>query len=98
MFREFSAKALFEQVQTHRFAYFDEVFDRPVFPRETALEELKHFEEPLPERSCAATEVFELLHRYGAPATIAQLGGQYFGFVSGSAVPAGLAAKRLASF
>ena len=98
MFREFAAKTLFEQVQTYGFAYLDEVFQRNVFPTEAALNDLRHFEEPLPEDPCAASAVIELLHRYGAPATNAQLGGRYFGFVNGSAVPAGLAAKQLASF
>lgn len=98
MFREFAAKTLFEQVQTYGFAYLDEVFQRNVFPTEAALSDLRHFEEPLPAGPCAASAVIELLHRYGAPATNAQLGGRYFGFVNGSAVPAGLAAKQLASF
>jgi glutamate/tyrosine decarboxylase-like PLP-dependent enzyme len=42
--------------------------------------------------------VIGLLQRYGAPATVAQLGGRYFGFVNGAAVPAGLAARQLAGF
>jgi glutamate/tyrosine decarboxylase-like PLP-dependent enzyme len=98
MFRELAGKELFEQVQTYGHAYLDEVFNRAVFPTEKALDELRHFEEPLPERPGEAGVVIELLQRYGAPATVAQLGGRYFGFVNGSVVPAGLAAKQLASF
>ena len=33
MFRELAAKTLFELVQSHGFAYLDEVFQRNVFPR-----------------------------------------------------------------
>lgn len=98
MFRELTGKALFEQAQAHGFAYLNAVFERNVFPTETALRDLRHFEEPLPAGPCSATEVIDLLHRYGAPATSAQLGGRYFGFVNGSAVPAGLAARQLAGF
>ncbi|HEV2481901.1 MAG TPA: hypothetical protein VGS79_19675, partial [Puia sp.] len=98
MFREITDKAVFEQAQTNGLAYLDAVFERNVFPTEAALQELQHFEEPLPAGSCSAAEVIGLLHRYGAPATVAQLGGRYFGFVNGSAVPAGLAARQLAGF
>jgi glutamate/tyrosine decarboxylase-like PLP-dependent enzyme len=62
------------------------------------LQDLRYFEESLPAGPCSASEVIDLLHRYGAPATSAQLGGRYFGFVNGSAVPAGLAARQLAGF
>ena len=39
-----------------------------------------------------------MLARVGAPATTTQLGGRYFGFVTGGATPAGLAAKSLATY
>lgn len=98
MFREIADKALFEQAQTHGLAYLDAVFDRNVFPSEAALNDLQYFDEPLPAGACSAAELIGLLHNYGAPATVAQLGGRYFGFVNGSAVPAGLAARQLAGF
>lgn len=98
MFRDIAGKVPFEQAQAHGLAYLDAVFDRNVFPSEAALPDLRHFEEPLPAGSCSAEEVIELLDRYGSPATVAQAGGRYFGFVNGSAVPAGLAARQLAGF
>lgn len=98
MFQDFADKALFERVRTYGYSYLEEVFDRPVFPTQKALDDLHHFEESLPAGSCEATAVIDLLYRYGAPATTAQLGGRYFGFVNGSAVPAGMAAKQLASY
>ncbi|MDA3812134.1 MAG: aminotransferase class V-fold PLP-dependent enzyme [Spirochaetaceae bacterium] len=43
-------------------------------------------------------QMFADLQEFGSPATVSQIGGRYFGFVCGSAVPAGLAAKNLATF
>ena len=77
--------------------YLDEVFDRHVKPTEQAVTDLIHFEESLPPEAGNALEIIEDLIRYGGPATMPILGGRYFGFVCGSSVPAGLAAKQLAS-
>jgi glutamate/tyrosine decarboxylase-like PLP-dependent enzyme len=38
------------------------------------------------------------LNQYGSPATAAQTGGRYFGFVNGGAIPVSLAARWLADF
>ena len=78
--------------------YLDSLADRNVFPTYEALANLSVFDEELPIEPTAATEVVELLVRYGAPATTTQLGGRYFGFVTGGATPAGLAAKSLATY
>ncbi len=51
------------------------------------------FDEELPADSTNAKSVIEQLNKYGSPATTETLGGRYFGFVCGSAVPVGLAAK-----
>jgi glutamate/tyrosine decarboxylase-like PLP-dependent enzyme len=42
-----------------------------------------------------AAEILKLLDDYGSPATVAQAGGRYFGFVCGSSIPAALAARWL---
>lgn len=89
---------IFEQVQAYAYQYLNEVFDRHVFPTEEALTNLKQFSEDLPDQPTEASEVLEFLNQFGAPATLAQLGGRYFGFVNGSAVPVGLAAKHLATY
>lgn len=39
--------------------------------------------------------MIEMLHRFGAPATIAQAGGRYFGFVNGGLLPVAYAAEWL---
>lgn len=96
MFLELAEKTIFRQAQEYAFEYLEQAFQRPVFPTEQALADLAHFDEDLPEASTPAKEVLELLHTYGSPATVAQIGGRYFGFVCGGVVPAGLAAKWLA--
>ncbi len=98
MFREMREKSVFKQAQTYAYDYLDKVFDRQVYPTEAAIANLKHFEEDMPEQTAEAADVIDLLHQYGSPATIPQVGGRYFGFVNGSSVPAGLAAKNLATF
>jgi glutamate/tyrosine decarboxylase-like PLP-dependent enzyme len=98
MFLELRNKDLFKQSQKYSFDYLDTVFNRNVYPSEEALDNLSSFDEELPKESAVAQEVLLQLHNYGSPATTATLGGRYFGFVTGSAVPVGLAAKNLATF
>jgi glutamate/tyrosine decarboxylase-like PLP-dependent enzyme len=98
MFLEMQEKSIFAQAQLYGFEYLDSVFERNVFPTNEALDNLKHFDEPMPEEPANASEVIDMLHQYGAPATVAIVGGRYFGFVNGSVVPAGMAAKTLATF
>ncbi len=98
MFKELEEKEIFELAKKYAYEYQQEVNERNVFPTAEALDNLKHFEEDLPVPSLPATQVIEMLQLYGAPATVAQTGGRYFGFVNGGVVPAGLAAKWLADF
>ena len=98
MFAEIQDKSLFEQAQKHAFQYLDEAFRRNIFPTEDALEKLSIFDEDMPQNQSEGREVIELLHQYGSPATVAAIGGRYFGFVTGSSLPTGLAAKHLATY
>lgn len=98
MYGELQSGRIFEQIQNDALQYLSEVFDRHVFPTEEALHNLKQFEEDLPGNSSDASNVLNFLNQYGSPATLPQIGGRYFGFVNGSAVPAGLAAKHLATY
>ncbi len=98
MFQEIRNKEIFNQAQQYSLEYLDTIFDRNVFPTEKALENLSAFDEELPVNSTKATHVIEQLNTYGTPATTATLGGRYFGFVTGSAVPVGLAAKNLGTY
>lgn len=86
---------LFDKAGEYAREYMRTVADRPVFPAGEALEGLKDFREPLPDAPGDAYAILERLHRFGSPATVAQTGGRYFGFVNGGAIPAALAAKWL---
>lgn len=98
MFKELNDKQFFEQTQRYAQNYLDSAFERNVSPTKEALENLSHFDEVMPEQPSEAKDVIELLNTFGAPATSTTIGGRYFGFVTGSVVPAGLAAKHLATY
>lgn len=98
MFAEMRDKSIFEKALAFGSAYIDRSWERNVYPTVNAIEDLRHFDEPMPTGSAGAKEIIEKLNLYGSPATVAQIGGRYFGFVNGSVVPTGLAAKLLASF
>jgi glutamate/tyrosine decarboxylase-like PLP-dependent enzyme len=76
--------------------YLRTLDERPVFPDTRALEALDDFDEPLPETSMEAADTLAMLHGVGSPGTVSQVGGRYFGFVDGGALPVGVAARTLA--
>lgn len=98
MFAEFQNKNVFETILQWGAAYIDASKERNVYPAKEALDQLIHFDEPLPDESSGTNEVLTHLNRYASPATVNQIAGRYFGFVDGGTVPAGLAAKLLGSF
>lgn len=98
MFREIQDQSIFERVQTYAQQYLNEVFDRNVYPTAEALENLQHFEESMPESPTQVSTILDQLYQYGSPATVTSLGGRYFGFVTGSSLPAALAVKGLSNF
>lgn len=97
MFSEIQS-GIFEKATSFGLDYLSKAFERNVFPSPQAILDLSKFDEPLPSQSGDIDKVIELLHRYGAPATVTTVGGRYFGFVTGSAIPASLAAKNLSIF
>ena len=98
MQREQQAKSLYDQAQRYAFEYSDEALVRNVFPSGQALSDLRHFDEGLPQHSGDAKAILDQLHQYGSPASIAQTGGRYFGFVNGGILPVSLATKLLTDF
>ncbi|WP_242155505.1 pyridoxal phosphate-dependent decarboxylase family protein [Aestuariivivens sediminis] len=98
MFLELKDAELFRRAESFGMDYLRSIFDRNVYPSKSALNDLSIFEEDFPENSGDPLETLNLLNRYGAPGTTAQIGGRYFGFVHGGIIPVGLAAKNLATF
>jgi glutamate/tyrosine decarboxylase-like PLP-dependent enzyme len=98
MFAETQDKSIYQKALDFGTDYIENSLDRNVYPTEEALEDLKQFDEVMPTASSDSKKIIEQLNHFGSPATVSQIGGRYFGFVNGSIVPAGLAAKILASF
>jgi len=77
--------------------YLESIDARPVAPPPEAQAGLAGLRGPLPDAPASAEEVVRLLHLIGSPATVANSGGRFFGFVNGGCVPAALAASWLVS-
>ena len=71
--------------------------DRSVIPAAEAVERLTELGGPLPDEPCDPAVVLRMLDEIGSPATMAAPGGRYFGFVTGSSLPATVAANWLAT-
>ena len=89
-------RSLYESAGKYAMDYMDTVLERSVYPGPEAIEGLAVFREKLPDSPQDPRSILEKLHRFGSPATVAQTGGRYFGFVNGGIIPAALAAKWLA--
>lgn len=98
MVEAFKNKTIFEQASQYAFEYADQALERRVYPSAEAIARLSNFVETLPDSPSEAGSVLEQLHRFGSPATTAQIGGRYFGFVNGGVIPTALAARWLADF
>ncbi len=98
MFDEMLQKSAFDDARNAAYAYADAALTRSVFPSPQALQDLTHFDEPLPDAPGDARQILQQLDRYGSAATVAQIGGRYFGLVNGGVIPATLAVRWLTDF
>jgi len=77
--------------------YISGISQQPVFPSADSIAQLEHFREPLQQEPVSPDEVLHLLDQLGSPATVKSSGGRYFGFVTGSSLPAAMITKLLAT-
>jgi glutamate/tyrosine decarboxylase-like PLP-dependent enzyme len=89
-------KAVLEQAHAAADAYLANSAERRVFPSEDAVANLTVFDEALPAEGLPEAETLALLADKGAPATVGAMGGRYFGFVVGGAVPVSVGANMIA--
>jgi hypothetical protein len=75
--------------------YLSGVRDRSVAPEARAVESLLKLGGPLGAKGMDGAAVLALLDEVGSPATVANSGGRYFGYVNGGALPAARAANVL---
>ncbi len=96
--QEDATRALLSDAARRAADYLENLDARAVEPEAAAVARfIEAVEEPLPEVPCAASQVIARLDDFGAPATVANAGGRYFGFVTGGALPVSVAAQYLAS-
>ncbi|MFZ1518897.1 MAG: aminotransferase class V-fold PLP-dependent enzyme [Ignavibacteriaceae bacterium] len=77
--------------------FLESLDNRPVYPSQESLEQLKMFAEALPQNPTDPVEVISYLNKYGSASAVASAGRRYFGFVIGGSLPASLAANWIAS-
>jgi glutamate/tyrosine decarboxylase-like PLP-dependent enzyme len=87
--------ALLKRAARDAIDYLEAVDSMPVAPSPDAIEKLSSLRGPLPPGPTSPEAVLHLLHEFGSPATIANSGGRYFGFINGGSVPAAMAAGWL---
>jgi glutamate/tyrosine decarboxylase-like PLP-dependent enzyme len=92
-----SRTALLKRAARDAMDYLEAVDSRPLAPTPQAVAALSNLRGPLPPGPTSPETVLHLLHEYGSPATVANGGGRYFGFVNGGCVPAAMAAAWLVS-
>lgn len=92
---ETRTQELLERAASCGIRYLENIQERGVYPTAQALERLAELGGPLGVEPMDAAKVLALLDEIGSPATVASAGPRYFGFVTGGALPATVAANWL---
>jgi len=87
--------ALLKRAALHATDYLEAILSRRVSPHPSAVAGLPALRTPLPAGPTDPETVLRLLADVGSPATVANGGGRYFGFVNGGCLPAAMAAGWL---
>jgi glutamate/tyrosine decarboxylase-like PLP-dependent enzyme len=87
--------ALLKRAALHATDYLEAIHTRRVSPHPSAIAALPALRTPLPAGPTDPEAVLRLLAEFGSPATVANGGGRYFGFVNGGCLPAAMAAGWL---
>ncbi|MDO6694455.1 aminotransferase class V-fold PLP-dependent enzyme [Aliiglaciecola sp. 3_MG-2023] len=96
MFEQVQTSTLLKQACDSAISYQKNSHQRAVYPSQQSLELLKEFDTQLPEHMGDGEAILDLLAKQGELNTVRYSNGRYYGFVNGSALPIGLAAKWLA--
>jgi glutamate/tyrosine decarboxylase-like PLP-dependent enzyme len=92
-----ATSALLEETAQRAVQFLANLEHKKVFPDQNVVQQLRDYlDTPLPEHGTEPSQVISQLDQYASPATVASAGGRYFGFVTGGALPASLAANWLA--
>jgi glutamate/tyrosine decarboxylase-like PLP-dependent enzyme len=89
-------QALLKETLDRAIRYHESVESRSVYPSPAQIEALSQLGGRLPEHPTDPHSVIRMLDQFGSPATVTSSGGRYFGFVTGGALPATVAANWLA--
>ena len=89
-------KDVLSDALTRSVDYLSRLSERSVQPSPDAIDGLKSLRGPFPSDPSPANAVLARLDEVGSPATVGIAGPRYFGFVTGGALPASLAANWLA--
>ncbi|MEL6987936.1 MAG: aminotransferase class V-fold PLP-dependent enzyme [Bacteroidota bacterium] len=98
MFQDQKNKKAFEDALNNGFQYMQEIEHFPVFPSEESRGLLEKFNVDFPESPSDMETIISEMNEIGKHGTIAQIGGKYFGFVNGGAVPASVALQIMTDF
>ncbi len=92
-----TTRVLLAQTARRAADFLADLDQRRVFPEESTVASLREYlDGPLAQAGTDAGQIIAQLDKHATPATVASAGGRYFGFVTGGALPASLAANWLA--